>query len=385
MGACGGKLRWPNGFERPRYSCDHVPSPAGTFLRKRGLPRGVPYDRLAARLRADRPTPSLSTLPDGSVDRFCTLSAGGTEPVTARETFGREVRAGRRKAYRLHPETTEPGGQCVNTAQQAHDLGADVTCYGHLDHPVHADLPFEAVSMGEPATVSVVEFDDGDVMLVEPSADILDWSLAELRAVAPLADVLAVDAVCCANWLSLPGMGAAFHALAERELPRVPFVFDPGDVVGCGLEELRALRAAIGALQSTVDVVFNANLEEVRAVGASLPDPPTDDADTLAAIREATGVAAAVLHGEERAVAATADSRVTVPNLAAGPPERHTGGGDRFGAGLAYGLALDWDWELALACGNACAVHYVRTGETGDADAVAASAEDLPYHDCDGP
>lgn len=44
--------------------------------------------------------------------------------------------------------------------------------YGHLDHPVFDNLAADAVSMGDPAEVSVLEFDDGDVLLVEDSADV---------------------------------------------------------------------------------------------------------------------------------------------------------------------------------------------------------------------
>lgn len=337
----------------------------------------MPYDRLPRRLREDV-APALSTMPDGSVDRYATLSAGALRRFEKRETFGREVRAGTHKAFHIRPETTEPGGQCVNTAQQAAALGARVTCYGHLDHAVFDDLPFETVSMGQPATVNVFEFDDGDVLLVEASPDIDAWTLADLRAAADLREVFAADAVCAANWASVPGLGPAFHGLADADLPRVPFVFDPGDLVGSDPAGLRDLLGALAALQETFDVVFNANRSEIRATAAALPAPPADDADRVAAIREETGVSAVVMHAEAAAVAATGSGVVSVPNLAADDPARHTGGGDRFSAGLGYGLALGWDWDLALALGNACAISYVRTGETHDAESLAAFLEEEP-------
>jgi len=72
--------------------------------------------------------------------------------------------------------------------------------YGHLDHPVFDDLAADAVSMGDPAEVSVLEFDDGDVLLVEDSADVASWTLADLRAAAPDFDAtVSADAVCCVN------------------------------------------------------------------------------------------------------------------------------------------------------------------------------------------
>jgi sugar/nucleoside kinase (ribokinase family) len=165
-------------------------------------------------------------------------------------------------------------------------------------------------------------------------------------------------------------MGPAFHRLASEDLPRVPLVFDPGDIVGSKPEGLESLHRAIAALQDTFDVVYNANREEIRATAAILSDPPDDDRDRLVAIRKATGIKAVVMHARTEAVAATTDGITTVANLRVDRPERHTGGGDRFTGGLGYGLSNEWDWELALACGNACAARYVETGDTGTIDDI---------------
>ncbi|KPN30472.1 hypothetical protein SY89_01207 [Halolamina pelagica] len=196
----------------------------------------MPYQRLARRL-ADDPAPAVTTLPDGSIDRYCRLSTGALDPVNRRTTFAREAGADGRKGFDLEPRFVEPGGQAVNAAQQAHALGARAACYGHLDDPepgrdVFADLPFETVSMGRAAKVNVLDFVDSDLLLVEASPDLTGWSLADLREAAPLSTVFGVDAVVCANWVSTPGMAEAFHELGAAALGRVPFVFDPGDVLG---------------------------------------------------------------------------------------------------------------------------------------------------------
>lgn len=336
----------------------------------------MPYDRLGTRLREGE-SPTFATLPDGSIDHHCTLSTDA-DRIQTRDAFGREVLDGERSAFHLRVESTEPGGQAVNVAQQLHALDGDVTCYGHLDDPVFDGLPFETVSMGEPATVYAVDFADGDVMFVQrvPGAD---WVLADLEAVVDLPDVFDVDAVCCSNWDSFPGLEALFRRLGELDLPRVPFVFDPGDVIG-EPDEIEALLDAMATLQGTFDVVYNANRAEVRETAAVLDDSdpsarPADDADRLAAIRAATGIEAAVLHATDEALVASGAGRATVENIDVDDAVRHTGGGDRFTGGLAYGLAAGWDWELALACGNACASHYVATATTGTADDVAARAE----------
>lgn len=335
----------------------------------------MPYQRLARRL-AETPSPAVSTLPDGSVDRYCRLSAGALDPVERRTTFAREAATGGRKGFGLEPERVEPGGQSVNTAQQAHALGADATCYGHLDDPepgrdAFADLPFDTVSMGRPATVNVLDFEDDDLLLVEASPDLADWELSDLRAAAPLPVVFGGDAVACANWVSTPGMAAAFHELGDASVPRVPFVFDPGDVLGGGPGAHRELREAMRALGESVDVVLSVNRTELRALAAALPEPPQDptDEDRVRAIRRAVDAAAVVKHGKNEALAATQSGLVRVDNPVV-EDRRQIGGGDRFDGGLTVGLAADWDWETALACGNACASHYVATGETASATAL---------------
>ncbi|ESP89946.1 PfkB family carbohydrate kinase [Candidatus Halobonum tyrrellensis] len=332
------------------------------------------YGRLRDRL-TERPAPTLATLPDGSVDRHCTL-AGGDGAFDRRAALGRALVDGDPSTFALSVDSVEPGGQAVNAAQQLHALGSDVTCYGHLDHPVFDDLDFETASMGSPASVCAFDFDEGDVMVVDRTDD--DWALADLRRVADpgLAGVFDVDAVCWSNWSSAPAMGAAFHELGREELPRVPFVFDPGGLDGVGAEGVEALRDAIASLGSTFDVVYSVNRAELRATAATLPGPPAVDDDArLDAVREATGVTAAVVHATDEAVVATADRRTTVESLDVDRVARHTGGGDHFSGGLAYALANGWAWDVALACGNACAAHYVETADHGSVDDIVSRIE----------
>lgn len=334
-------------------------------------------DSLADRFVAD-PSPRVVTLPDGSVDRYSRLSAGGLDPVERRRTFAREVDAGGRDEFALKSTATEPGGQAVNAAVQAHALGGDVVCYGHLDHDVFADLPFETVSMGRPATVDVLDFDDGDLLLVEESPDLAAWTHEDLEAVAPLATVFDADALCWTNWVSVPGTEAAFRALGRADLPRVPLVFDPGDVLGYGVVAHRRLREAVTAMQATADVVLSLNRTEVRAMAAALPDPPAppaDDRDRLRAIRAELEVTAAVKHAADESAVATESRFVAIDPDPVADPVRQTGGGDRFSGALAFALGAGWPWGPALRCATGAATHYVRTGETAGVDELVAHAE----------
>lgn len=331
------------------------------------------YERLESRLPVAE-TPTLAALPDGSVDRYCSLAAGESHPLESRGRFAHEMREGATKSFRRRTTAVEPGGQATNAAQQMHALGAVTTLYGHLSHPVFSLLPFETVSMGDPAVVDVVQFDDGDLLFVEPSADIDDWALDDFEAaVDGPREALDVDGVCWANWSSLSGAGAALRELAEWDGDGA-FVFDPGDVGG--VSDLAELGAALAALGDARDVVISANRTEVRTLAAALSESAPTDRGRLVALRDALGVRATVLHGEAEAVAATPDGVVRVRNPEVVDPVRHTGGGDRFSGGLTYALALDWEWDLALALGNVCASRYVATGETGDAEAMRAFARE---------
>lgn len=329
-------------------------------------------ERLVDRL-SSRPSPTVATLPDGSVDRYCRLSAGGLEPVERRETFAREVGAGGRKGFALTSTSTEPGGQSVNAATQAHVLGGDVTCYGHLDHAVFAGLPFETVSMGRPARVDVLDLLDGDLLLIEDSHDLDEWTLDDLEAVASPASLFGGDALCWTNWVSIPGIEAAFHTLGRADLPRIPLVFDPGDVLGYDVAAHRRLREAVTAMQATADVVLSLNGTELRAMAAALPDPPTPpvtDHDRLRAIRAVLGSTAVVKHAADEAAAATESGLLAVDAEHLANPVRQTGGGDRFSGALAFALGAGWSWEPALQCANEAGTHYVATGETAGIDEI---------------
>jgi sugar/nucleoside kinase (ribokinase family) len=335
----------------------------------------MPYDRLA-RFLTKSGSPTVTTLPDGSIDHFCTVVENTHDRFETRESFGQEI-LGDRSSFRFRVVTTEPGGQAVNTAKQLHELGGSVTCYGYLDAPIFEALPFETVSMGDPALVYVFSFRDRDAMFVRNS-EVTEWTLTELRRCGDLSEVFTGDAICCSNWVSISGLESAFHQLSDVDVPRIPFVFDPGDIVGYDTDEIDALLDALTALQDTFDVIYNANRQEIRTTAAPLSGSFEDDLERLATIRKKTGITATVMHARDEAAVVTRDEQLSVRNYHVEDPERHTGGGDRFTGGLGHALACGWDWGLALACGNACAVYYVESGSTGTVDDVVAFLEEQP-------
>lgn len=323
------------------------------------------YAEVADRLQ-EGTTVDVTALPDGSVDTFYHVLDAGSR-VTSRERFGELVASGA-KSFRVEPRRSQPGGQAVNMALQAHALGDEVRLFGHLGRG-RFPFPFEVVSMGEPARVSVLSFEERDLMLSEASADIARWTVEDLRAAGGV-DALRTDAVCCGNWASLPGLTDALQAVAE-EIAGDTFVLDPGDVTGVGSERARVFADALGALAGSYEVVLSANRAEVEHLADRLDVDADEDAAVVDGIRHAAGIAGVVLHGITEAVAATPEGELTVPNLETVDPVTATGGGDRFSAGLAHARAAGWSWRGALALGNACASYHVERGESGSREALA--------------
>ena len=360
------------------------------------LPVAVPgMDDLADRLERPDDDRTITAIPDGSVDAHCDVTTPAGDRIDSRDDLAARVAASGTASVALDRRALEPGGHAVHAAAQADVLGADATCYGYLDDSAFDQTPFASASMGRPARMTVCEFDDGDVVLQEASGDRDDWTLDALRDAAggEFRDALTADAVVCAGWASFDGMAAALADLASLGLDGERFVFDVSGVAERPAGERRDLCDALGALAGSYDVTVTGNRREFDALAAAVDgaanstetDGEADsDADataetdeaTCAAIRDAVGVEAVVLHEKARAVAATTDGETTVPNVDVDDPVRRTGAGDHFAGGLAHALAGGWDWEPALRLGNRCASHYVATGRTGSPAELEALADD---------
>jgi sugar/nucleoside kinase (ribokinase family) len=323
----------------------------------------VGHTELADRLRGEPDPVTVAAFPDGSVDDYYRLRDGDVS-VDSRTAFAEAITDGR-DSFGLDHVMTDPGGQAVNAARQAAALGDDVILAGHLDHPIF-DFDFETVSMGAPARVRVCLFERDDVMLVEESSDLSAWRFETLRSALDesVDRFLERDALCCANWGSTPGLGEAIRSIAARDPDGGVFCVDPGPLTA---SQARDLLGVVGTLDTAYDVVVSVNGDEAsrcaEVTPGADPDSPTAHA-TLEAIRTAWGVTGVVVHGQRVAAAATPAGSVSVPTLDVDRSMTETGAGDRFSAALARSLAAGWEWELALAAGNACASFYVSGAGT---------------------
>lgn len=340
----------------------------------------MPYDRLRRRL-AERTEQSVVALPDGSVDTYYRLQYARGEPIETSGAFADWVAAPETRGCRVDRSARTMGGQAVNTARQCDALGDDVTLFGHLDHPIFDDLSVPAHSMGAPADVTVLVFEDDEILLTEESSDLRTWTPPDLFACPGAASTLdAADAVAIQNWVGVPGMDDALRDLASRDLSAAVVVFDPGDITSSDASALGELGTALRALGAAHEVVLSVNEDEMQRFISVLDADGATFADRMAAVRGTLDLDAVVVHDVERALAVTDAGTHRVRNLRARRVRRRTGGGDRFNAGLAHGVAADWDWEVALALGNACASYYVEGGETASVADALAYVEDR----CDG-
>lgn len=326
---------------------------------------------LADHLERDDETRTVTAFPDGSVDTFYDVTLAG-ERLGTRDAFAEAIRGEWSDVFEIERTAREPGGHGPNLAAQAAGLGNDATAVGLLDHPVFETVPYETVSMGEPASVAIHEFGDGDILTVERSAAVESWTLADLRTALGdcFRSTMSADAVCCVNWTSIKDLPTQLESLADAHVAGQWLLVDPGAPPKGSNSDIVALLDALERLSEGYDVVLTGNSAEVHTIADGI-GAATDDIDqAVESVRSETGIAAAVSHGEDWATVATAHDHWKVENLNV-DPVRATGGGDRFDAGLVHALSRDWGWKLALELGNACASRYIATGETGTADDIA--------------
>lgn len=315
---------------------------------------------------SDAPNPTITVLPDGSVDRrSAVVDVEGN--YLSRETVGREI-ADDAKTFLTEWHGVEPGGQSVNAARQVHELGATTTLVGHLDHSIFDALSFRTFSMGEPAEVHVYELANGVTMFAAESSDIETWTFDRFTAtVGPDAESLyAADAVLWTNWAAFPHGTAAITNLIQSLPADGRLVIDPGAV---STRPERDMVGFLDALESTPfdgELVLSPNRREadlfVEALGKS-----ADDSSAIAVdLREYADVDAVAIHDRPAATVATEQTVVEVPTVKDVEPTRHAGAGDRFSGAVAFGRAAGWDWDETLTLGNACATHYLVHGRSGD-------------------
>lgn len=359
--------------------------------------------RALAALRSARSlAPARSALVglDGFVDTIVSPVAQRTAqgdaftPISTIPEFAARIAgaAGKSTNLEFYPLMDKLGGNGPIMAAALLAGGTRVTYVGSLGrpvlHPVFQDFAnrAEVVSLCEPATTIAVEFQDGKLMLGQlRSLDSITLSkIDEVMGAARFrAALAAADLVALVNWTMIPNMSGIFAALLDEVYPALPlrpagspprtFFFDLADPEKRTREDLLAVLRLVARFEAHGAVTLGLNLKEAQQVAAVLdtPAPEKDEASlraAAAAIREALGLAAVVLHPRESAACATADGTVWVPGPYCTNPVITTGAGDHFNAGFSQGRLLGLDPESCLALGVCTSGHYVRTGQSPTLD-----------------
>lgn len=240
------------------------------------------YAGLTTMLRHESSDNEVTVFPDGSVDTYYKILDSEDDRIDLRVAFAEQI-ADDMDTFSIGCTTTKPGGQAVNIAQQMDALGDETWLFGHLDDSLFDSLDFETTSMGAPASVLVYEFEDGDLMLADSSADMLDWSLTDLRAAAGDAFTthLTTDVVCCVNWVSFDGMTDALNRLAARNFDGNLFVFDPGDLTSTQAESITRLCEVLGNLERSYDVILSADSDKITHLMSALTIKNMDEESAL--------------------------------------------------------------------------------------------------------
>ncbi|MFW5924066.1 MAG: PfkB family carbohydrate kinase [Halanaeroarchaeum sp.] len=329
------------------------------------------------RLRGDT-VPSVTVLPDGSVDRRSAIVDTDGKRLT-RSALGTEIGADT-KTFLTDWHGVEPGGQSVNAARQLHELGAETVLIGHLDHPIFEALPFRTYSMGDPAEIHVYELEDGVIMFAGESTDIETWTFDRVRqTVGPNLDTLfAGDAVLWTNWAAFPHATAAIDELLSLLPDGSSFVIDPGAVETRSVADRRAFLDSLGRMNLDGEIVVSPNRREADLLAAAVGVEDSDRRTVASELREYTSVDAVVVHDRPAATVATTSALRSVPTVEDVEPSRHAGAGDRFSAGVAFGRATGWTWEETLTLGNACATHYLVHGRSGDRTDLQTTLREYP-------
>lgn len=328
------------------------------------------YRKLLEKLEAaDFSDLEVIGLPDGSVDNYCRIEKGENDYIQERGEALSFIENNPEASLNLIPERVEPGGKSVNMSIQADALGAETAHYGFLDHEVFQKLEFETCSMGEPADVTICEFDDGSLLTARITEELRHWSLDELREFGNLEEILSAELLNCANHSNIKSMTQELEKIAELEPNIEVFNFDPGGLKTLKQEEIKKMFEVLSKISESCEVIVHANSEEAETA-AEIYGLEGTKSEKIDKIQEETGVDAYILHDKERAIAGTEEDIIEVENLEAEDLETRTGAGDRFDAAVGLARTAGWNRRESLALGNMSAIHYLEENETGTPEQI---------------
>lgn len=352
-------------------------------------------DTLAAR-RAEIPALRAVTGFDGFVDEMITLveerqSLDRFDRVETIDRFGDLVKsaAGHSSLREIVVTRTDPGGCAINMGDGLATFGVQVSTFATVGQPVHP--AFESYSEKatlhawgrQPGRTLAYEFADGKLMfssvshLAEFTPDYVRSRLEEgyFTAACQSSDLIAL-----VDWTLYPHMTACWELLAEevfakldRRLPLFLDLVDPASRSRADLEALllrfpllnRVCQTSLGVNQNEANILC-----DLLALAHEKRPDSAGAARQAAALQSALGIDEVVLHATQFAVLASDAGTAQASGPYCEKPVKSTGAGDRFNAGYALGVMLQFAPEERLLLGNATSGAYVRSGRSPSLDEV---------------
>ena len=232
-------------------------------------------------------------------------------------------------------------------------------------------------TLGDPATTTCLEFDDGKVMLSDmgPCSGIT-WDRLMVKVGQSTLDEILKTArfIGALNWGKIPNAAPIWSALAERlsELGVLPksvlFFMDLAEFENRPPSDREDLLGRFKAITRQCETILSFNLKEAWQMGEVFGGEyggrkdPESVAELAAFLRARIAVDRIVVHPNNGAACASAEGVVYVAGPYCSLPLISTGAGDNFGAGCLAGALLGLDDAGILLAGNSSSGHFVRSG-----------------------
>jgi hypothetical protein len=324
---------------------------------------------------------------DGFIDTFVRLQT----PASMAE-FGPKVAAaaGIAASYPAQHQGDKFGGNGPLFAAALNDIHGgeiDVTYIGAMGRGEVLPIYLAALNgktkrlytLAQPAHTTCLEFTDGKVMLCDMAACAeVTWErLLECVGQSALdAELQAAAFISAVNWGKLPHAGPIWTNLAARlaELGRpakkVLFFMDLAEFETRPLADREDLLSRLPEITRQCQTLLSFNLKEAWQMsevfgGAYHGRKDVDSVAELAALlRSRIAVDRVIIHPNDGAACASANSTVHVPGPYCRAPLISTGAGDNFGAGCLSAALKGFDDVGILLTGNCASGHFVRSGRS---------------------
>lgn len=314
---------------------------------------------------------------EGFVDRMRKINVdGGDSRVQRFEEFKESIvhfeATDARPELEWEYTETAPGGK-AHMAAVFDTLGYDIGLIGNFGEPVHVafDRRFaddELISVGEPLYVDYITFEDGKLLLSESGTIDITWGqLVDEVGIDRLVEYIdGARILSLGAWSRMPTTPEIWDGVRTEVWPRLSSPPElvhvtPGQVQALAPETIHEGLSALRALDSVVDVLVIANLEQTGELVKKLGDETSSSTIPQRAIsaRDATDVSGYITHTNDESAMATREDVLTAQAPAL-PSGQHMLNSDaHFASGVLLGKVNGLSHGSSLVLGHTVASFFM--------------------------